>query len=305
MLCSISLPVCAQLSYNWFKGGWMYYRINPDTVKGERIESTLDISEVTGNHYAGIQKIWCSDDTLAQLQLNGSGTFTNGEIHYYNDSETYRKEPDYVNIWNAYAKYKVDTSYFSIRDHKLILHIKVKPELKGGVTEFAYYRDLITISFSLRWQLQKRYGTPQLIDDSVIVVSNNGDSADAAFPGVLLPPEVIARKTTLVKTLTVTSPDIQVVLLDDAEIDGDIISLYHNNKLVIEHKTLGREMIKYKLKADKENTHHEFILVAENVGSIPPNTALMRIRAGDKKYEFVVHSNMHENVKVNIDYTGE
>ena len=127
-----------------------------------------------------------------------------------------------------------------------------------------------------------------------------------ALPGSdTLPQEIITRKNTLVKTLEVSSPDIQVILLDDAEIDGDIVSLYHNNELVLNHKTIGKEMVKYTVKADAEHAHHEFTLVAENLGSIPPNTALVRIRAGETKYEFVVHSDMHENVKFVINYIGD
>ena len=294
----------AQPSYSWFKGWWMPYRVNPETVKRKQIESELEITDVTGNTFSGFQKDWCADDTLAQLQLNSSGYFTNGEIHYKKENETYRKEPQDAMVWNAYAQYKVDTAYFSIRDQKLILHIKTKSLQNEGVKEFAYYRDITTLPFSLRWQLQRRYGKPQLTGDTVPVVNGNDPLIDSVFSGTALPPEVTARENTLVKTLDVTSPDIQIILLDDAEIDGDIVSLYHNNELVVDHKTLGKEMIKYVLKADEEHAHHEFILVAENLGSIPPNTALVRIRAGEIKYEFVVHSDMHENVKFIINYVG-
>ena len=93
--------------------------------------------------------------------------------------------------------------------------------------------------------------------------------------------------------------------LSPAEIDGDIVSLYHNNEEVISHKTLGKEVIKYSFKADKQHTYHELVLVAENLGSIPPNTALMRIRAGEKKYELTTRANLQENAKVIIEYTGE
>ncbi len=283
----------------------MPYNINPDTIKGERIESALEITDVSGNVYYSVQKMLCTDDTLAQVKLNGSGTFTNGEMHYKKDSEVYRREPQGAAIWNNYSLYKTDTCFFSIRDQKLILHLKVKSLLKEGVKEFAYYRDLTAIPFSLRWQLQRRYGIPQLIGDTVPVVNSNADIIDSSFSDISLPPEVATRKNTLVKTLDVTSPDMQIILLDDAEIDGDIISLYHNGELVLDHKTLGKEVVKFALKANEEQPHHEFILVAENLGSIPPNTALVRIRAGETKFEFIVHSDMHENVKFIINYVGD
>ncbi len=303
-VCFCSNQLAAQLSYQWFKGWWKHYNINPNTTNNNSVESDLEITDVNKNIYNGFQKIICSNDTTAQVKTLCSGWFTNGEIHYQKQKEMYRKEPPDDFIWNAYTQYVVDTAYFSIRDEKLILHIKTKPQQKNGVKEFAYYRDLLPLDFSIRWQLEKRYGTPQLIDDSVPVVNNNDNFADTSLSNSSLPKEIITRQNTLIKTLTLTSPDIQIILLDDAEIDGDIVSLYHNNELVVDHKTLGKEMIKYTLKADKEHAHHQFVLVAENLGSIPPNTALVRIRAGEDKFEFIAHSNLHENVTFVINYIG-
>ena len=302
----------AQPSYHWFQGWWKFYSIEPRTMRGNNIESDLEVTNISGNSYTGIQKTRCSNDTVSGVKMACSGLFKNGDISYKKETEISRTEPLNAYLWNAYAQYKTDTAYFTIHDQKIIFHIKVKPDQKGGITEFAYYRDLLPLEFSLRWQLEKRYGSPQLIDDTVKVIQNiEPDVIDTSFyinaqqPAESLPPAIITRKNTLVKMLTVTSPDIQIILLDDAEIDGDIVSLYHNNELVLDHKTLGKEMIKYTVKADKQHAHHQFILVAENLGSIPPNTALVRIRAGTTKYEFVVHSDMHENVKFTIDYTGE
>lgn len=300
-LC-IGLKLSAQqASYKWFAGVWKQYSIQPDTVKGKRIESELNIDTIINNHFNSTQKLWCVNDTLAQIKLAGNGFFNKADIHYENEGQTYRKEsPD--STWNTYANYPVDTTYFSIRAEKLLLHIQGKKDPKNSINSFVYYRNLTALPFSLRRQFQKLYNSPQLVNDSAPVVNHN--FTDSIIADLSLPSEIINRKNTLVKTLDVTSPDIQIVLLDDAEIDGDIISLYHNNELVLNHKTIGKEMVKFALKANAEHPHHEFILVAENLGGIPPNTALVRIRAGEVKYEFVAHSDMHENAKFIISYIG-
>ena len=314
LFCCYQNNVCAQPSYDWFKGWWLHYSIKPDTLRGQNIESELEITTINDNHYSGVQKIWCSNDTLSMIRRECSGVFTNGDISFLPGKETYRKEPQEAYIWSAYTKYTVEKTYFSISQRKLILHIKVKSEQADFAKEFAYYRDLTTIPFSLRTSLQKRYGTPQLIDetDTVKVIKPLEPDIDdtTSYTNIIagdnnLPPDIITRKNTLVKTLEVSSPDIQVILLDDAEVDGDIVSLYHNNELVLNHKTIGKELVKYTLKADAEHAHHEFTLVADNLGSIPPNTALVRIRAGELKYEFVVHSDLNENVKFIINYIGD
>jgi hypothetical protein len=50
------------------------------------------------------------------------------------------------------------------------------------------------------------------------------------------------------------------------------------------------------------NSHHEFVMVANNLGSIPPNTALMVITTGGKRYELFISSDEKKNAKVVIDF---
>jgi hypothetical protein len=52
---------------------------------------------------------------------------------------------------------------------------------------------------------------------------------------------------------------------------------------------------------DEAHPHHELIMVAENLGSIPPNTSLMIITAGTKRYQVFISSNEQKNAKVIFD----
>ena len=47
---------------------------------------------------------------------------------------------------------------------------------------------------------------------------------------------------------------------------------------------------------------HEIITVAENLGDIPPNTALMVITFGKKRYEVFIASDEKRNAKVVLEY---
>jgi hypothetical protein len=42
-------------------------------------------------------------------------------------------------------------------------------------------------------------------------------------------------------------------------------------------------------------------MVAENLGSIPPNTSLMIVTAGTKRYEVFISSSEQKNAKVVFD----
>ena len=120
-----------------------------------------------------------------------------------------------------------------------------------------------------------------------------------------VPNALTDRTTNLIKTYQVTSPHITIQLYDNAEIDGDIVSVYHNGKLIIDHQTLTHKAITLTINASPQSRHHEFVMIAENLGLIPPNTALMRITAGGQKFEVEISSDFDNNAKIAIDYIGE
>ncbi|MNL46005.1 hypothetical protein D3C87_1686880 [compost metagenome] len=93
-----------------------------------------------------------------------------------------------------------------------------------------------------------------------------------------------------------------VEIFDNGTIDNDTISLYHNNKLVISNGRLTYTPLRLKIDCSNEQSRHELILVAENLGEIAPNTALMVITAGKKRYEIFLTSNEKRNAKVVIEY---
>jgi len=116
-------------------------------------------------------------------------------------------------------------------------------------------------------------------------------------------PEVIKnRNNELVKTIQTSVKDFKIELYDNGEIDGDRISVYDNNKLIVSNKQLTDKPITLTINADENTPVHEFVMVAENLGSIPPNTALMIITAGGKRYELFVTSTEQKNAVVRVEY---
>jgi hypothetical protein len=53
---------------------------------------------------------------------------------------------------------------------------------------------------------------------------------------------------------------------------------------------------------NKDNSFHVIELMANNLGSIPPNTAFMLILAGKERYELRLTSDFSVNAQINIQY---
>ncbi len=112
------------------------------------------------------------------------------------------------------------------------------------------------------------------------------------------------RSNVLLGTYNITSPDMLVELFDNAEVDGDRISVYHNNSLIVSNKELSTKAITFTVHADTLNRLHEFTMVAENLGTIPPNSALMRITVNKQVYKIFVTTDLKTNAKIVFNYIG-
>lgn len=110
------------------------------------------------------------------------------------------------------------------------------------------------------------------------------------------------RKNELTKTLLVENEDIEIRLYDNGEIDGDTVSIYLDGKLILANKGLSEKAITYKLKLNESDPEHTLIMVAENLGRIPPNTSLMIVQDGDKRYQVGITSTEQKNAMVRFRY---
>jgi hypothetical protein len=121
-------------------------------------------------------------------------------------------------------------------------------------------------------------------------------------PVIATPAVLKERKNELMKSLVVNSPDVTVKLYDNGEIDDDTISVYFDKQLVVSNKRLSTTAITLKLKMDEADTDHELVMVAENLGRIPPNTSLMIVEAGDQRFDVRITSTTQKNALVRFRY---
>ncbi|RYY63827.1 MAG: hypothetical protein EOO12_11290 [Chitinophagaceae bacterium] len=121
---------------------------------------------------------------------------------------------------------------------------------------------------------------------------------------VVIPAQTRNRENSTAKVFEVHNEEILVKLYDNGEIDGDTISVYLDNKLVLAHKGLSASPLELRVKLDPNNPEHTLVMVAENMGRIPPNTSLMIVWDGDKRYEAQITSTENKNAMVRFRYTG-
>ncbi len=109
------------------------------------------------------------------------------------------------------------------------------------------------------------------------------------------------RQKDLVQTIAVDTSFIKIELYDNAEIDDDTVSVFLNNTLLLYKKRLTGKPLVLDVNVFA-NTEYELMMYAENLGRIPPNTSLMVITTGRKRYQLHLSSSEQKSAIVRFKY---
>ncbi len=92
-----------------------------------------------------------------------------------------------------------------------------------------------------------------------------------------------SRRKDVIDIIEVDSDTLHVTLYDNSEYDHDSVSVFYNNKLIVSRKELSSQGIRFDLSVDSSVS--EMSMFAENLGELPPNTALMVFMDGQRRFE--------------------
>jgi hypothetical protein len=104
--------------------------------------------------------------------------------------------------------------------------------------------------------------------------------------------EKMAKRTyQVIKVIEVSQPTVKVDIYDNGQVDGDVVSIYLNEKQLVSSKMLTAQPISLQIQVDDKEEVYDLIMYAESLGSIPPNTALMIVTTPTQRYEINISSN--------------
>ncbi len=108
------------------------------------------------------------------------------------------------------------------------------------------------------------------------------------------------RKNVLQTVIPITAKTIELRFYDNAQVDGDSIALFLNGRMIFKNIRLTEEAYTIKLNAADLQADNELVMVAENLGSIPPNTSFMVAIVGDKRYEARLFANEQSSAMIRL-----
>ncbi len=113
------------------------------------------------------------------------------------------------------------------------------------------------------------------------------------------------RETIIVQTIKIDTDSVTLSFYDNAEIDNDTITILVNGTVSAENIELALKPYELVLKFDTLNKVKLVSLFANNLGKIPPNTAYLKVTAGDRVYRMYLFSTKKVNAAIKIIYQKE
>ncbi len=137
--------------------------------------------------------------------------------------------------------------------------------------------------------------------DSVTKVST--PVVKKAPQNIPVPEQLSSRKNKEMSRIVVNDRDITLNVYDNATVDGDSVSIFYNGRLILNHQRLSDKPITIDLKLDENTDIHKITLFAENLGAIPPNTALIVVTtASGKRFELFSSATLEQNAVLVFEY---
>jgi len=107
--------------------------------------------------------------------------------------------------------------------------------------------------------------------------------AGTGKPPVLNNPVIVKRQVEIIEALEVSEDSVVLSLYDNGEIDGDTVSVFLNNELIVSKVGIKAGAYKKTIAVPKGEII-QLTLFAENLGSIPPNTGLLIVTTNTERY---------------------
>lgn len=220
----------------------------------------------------------CFQQNNIELQLHIRGTTVFGDSYHYQDVSNYVKK-------KISGTYDTASKRLTLHeDYVTTYHIPQTCSICMKNFYLSYSKEGNVEILNGSWD-GKVKGTELDCSGGPITLSRIKESAFKDIPEIL-----------------VDTGTIRLDFYDNATIDGDSITVLVNKKVVVSHQLLSAKPVTTFVTVDLNNPFQEVEMVAENEGTIPPNTALLIITVGSKKYQLFLSSTKTKSAMIRIIY---
>jgi hypothetical protein len=237
--------------------------------------------DVSGYWKGTLSMRGCFPENNIELQINGKGEIVAGDSYHYQDIDNYVKK-------NFKGQFDKTTKKLTVQEGIVTTyHIPQRCVICVKNFDLVYSREGKVETLKGYWN-GNVLGSAQSCDGGSIVLTRIKESAFKEIPEI-----------------KVDTGTIKLDFYDNAQVDGDSITVLVDKQVVLTHQRLSAKPLTTYVRIDLNNNFHEIEMVAENLGSIPPNTAILIITAGKNRHLLSLSSSETKSARVRIVYDQE
>lgn len=220
----------------------------------------------------------CFQHNNIELQIRINKTNVTGDSYHYEDINNYVKK-------KMTGSYDPALKQLTLQETIITTyHIPVRCVICIKKFELSYSKNGTTEILKGNWTGNVQNSIADCAGGSIVLTR----TTESAFKEI---PEI-----------KVDTGTIRLDFYDNGVVDGDSITILVNKKVIATHQQLSAKPITKYIRIDPDNSFQEIEMIAENLGSIPPNTALLFITSEKKRYRLYLDSSETKSAKIRIVY---
>lgn len=276
-----------------------------------------------------IAKLSTADFEESALKIKGNTTFCEGDsvvleapkanntdYNWYHNNTAVEKEKSNFLVVKKPGAYQLKTNSKGCRQNSKIVPVTVNkyPSREVTVSSTLIKKGdtiiLKAIEDNAAYVWNDKSTQQQLLvqapGDYFVKIDNKGcavqsDTITIKQKADILPVPFTKRNNELIKIIEVTDTALIVLNFHDyRQEDGDIISVYVNDVEILKEQLLSKNPLQVSVKLSSKTPVAEVKIVAENLGRIPPNTAMMETVINGKKQVVQIVSSGQKNAIIRI-----
>jgi len=286
--------------------------------------------EITGYWYGSghVENGGSSNNYMFELVLEQNGPRVNAILNYFfkQSYRSFRLKGSYLSTNRSLTLYNVPITYHNSPSSMevdcpmdLLAQVRISrvdAHIKGALVSKGTYRNTCpAVMFDL---LQNREaGNLDSVKQAIAQFKESNQlwkpgSADTlvALNVVQLPQKSVAklpvvsafenRGKEVLREIEVDADSLDINFYDNGEVDGDSISVFLNGRMLTYKQLLSTRALHFYIGLDTAREYDELSMFANNLGRIPPNTALMTIWDGIRRHDIRMTSTLQKNATIRI-----
>ncbi|MEX1202253.1 MAG: hypothetical protein WEA59_03340 [Ferruginibacter sp.] len=154
--------------------------------------------------------------------------------------------------------------------------------------------------FTLDYAIKENMSATFIVAKIFLLPNQQQKEPENIFARKTITQKIQQRTTKLIDSVWVGSQEVTLAIWDDAVEDGDSISLQINDEIFMQGLAVKKKPQFIKLKLYRGE--NKIIFIADNLGSIAPNTSILEIIDGKKRRAYNINTNLGQNNAIKIIY---